>query len=170
MRPLYWARAGERNADRKIRKGVAKAGGASSTVGHVNSLRGACLVQGVLSAVALAEKWPEIAITESHPKALLAVWPDAAEFVKPFGFSTDHERDAALGAYAAFALSSQWPQWPQWMDWMGLEEKLLSAVRRESCVLVSSCMKSDRCATRLAGASHIDQNAEFAKTAENGKK
>lgn len=109
--PLYWARIGERKSDQKIRKAVAKAGGSSSTVGHVNSLRGACLVQGVLSAVGLAEKWPQIAITESHPKALLSVWPEAVEFVKQFEFSTDHERDAALGAYAAFAYLSQWPQW-----------------------------------------------------------
>ena len=117
--PLYWARAGERKSDHKIRKAVAKAGGSPSTVGHVNSLRGACLVQGVLSAVGLAEKWPQIAITESHPKALLSVWPGAVEFVRQFEFSTDHERDAALGAYAAFAFLSQWPKW---VDWVELEE------------------------------------------------
>lgn len=117
--PLYWAQAGERKSDQKIRKAVAKAGGSSSTVSHVNSLRGACLVQGVLSAVGLAEKWPQIAITESHPKALLSVWPGAVKFVRQFEFSTDHERDAALGAYTAFAFLSQWPQW---VDWVELEE------------------------------------------------
>jgi hypothetical protein len=117
--PLYWARSGERKSDQKIRKAVANAGGSSSTVGHVNSLRGACLVQGVLSAVGLTEKWPQIAITESHPKALLSLWPGAVEFVRQFDFSTDHERDAALGAYAAFAFLSQWAQWVDWTEFEG---------------------------------------------------
>lgn len=109
--PLYWSRIGERLSDRKIRTAVNKAGSHSSTVGHVNSLRGACLVQGVLAAVALVEIWPQIAITESHPKALLAVWPDAKSFVQRFDFNNDHERDAALGAYAAFAFNSKWDGW-----------------------------------------------------------
>jgi len=117
--PLYWALSGERKSDQKIRKAVAKAGGSPSTVGHVNSLRGACLVQGVLSAVCLTEKFPQIAITESHPKALLSVWPRAVEFVRQFEFSTDHGRDAAIGAYAAFAFFSQWSQWA---DLVELEE------------------------------------------------
>lgn len=117
--PLYWARNGERKSDIIIRKAVTLAGGNPSTVNHVNSLRGACLVQGVLSAVALSEKWPQIAITESHPKALLFIWPKASEFVSQFKFTTDHERDAALGAYAAFAFLSQWSEW---VDLIKIEE------------------------------------------------
>ena len=117
--PLYWVRTGERKSDQKIRKAVAKAGGSSSTVGHVNSLRGACLVQGVLSAVCLGEKWPQISITEAHPKALLSIWPRAVEFVAQFDFPNDHERDAALGAYAAFAFLSQWSRW---VDCVELED------------------------------------------------
>lgn len=117
--PLYRARNGERKSDQIIREAVTKAGGSSSTVSHVNSLRGACLVQGVLSAVALTEKWPQISITESHPKALLSIWSDTAELIGHFEFTTDHERDAALGAYAAFAFMAKWPGW---IDLLGIEE------------------------------------------------
>lgn len=119
--PLYWARSGERKADQKIRKAVSWAGGSSSTVGHVNSLRGACLVQGVLSVLAFAEKWPRISITESHPKALLSVWPQSLEFLSQLNFCNEHERDAALGAYAAFASLSHWAGW---IDWVKMEEDI----------------------------------------------
>ena len=115
--PLYWVTDGDRKSDKKIRKAVAGNGGSSSTVSHVNSLRGACLVQGVLSAVGLSKKWPQIAITESHPKALLSIWPNAREFVRQYDFSTDHERDAALGAYSACALFSQWNGWVDLLDY-----------------------------------------------------
>lgn len=109
--PLYWVAQGDRLTDQKIRKAVSKAGGHPSTVAHVNSLRGACLVQGILATVALVEIWPKIQVTESHPKALLAVWPPAIEFVSRFSFKTEHERDAALGAYSAFAHQRQLKGW-----------------------------------------------------------
>ena len=108
-------------SDQKIRKAVSKAGGSSSTVGHVNSLRGACLVQGVLSVVALVEKWPNIVITESHPKALLSVWPQAVDFTKKFHFHNEHERDAALGVYAAFASIARLTGW---VDWVSMEKNI----------------------------------------------
>jgi len=114
--PLYWAKSGDRLSDRKIRKAVVKAGFSPGTVNHVNSLRGACLVQGILSAVALSEKWPGIVVTESHPKALLAVWPEANEFVRQFNFFSDHERDAALGAYSAFSHHRKWDGWHDFID------------------------------------------------------
>lgn len=117
--PLFWSRNGERQSDQRIRKAVAKAGGRAATVGHVNSLRGACLVQGILATVALTERWPEILITESHPKALLAVWADARQFVRQHAFHNDHERDAALGAYAALA---GWRKLPGWKNWFDVED------------------------------------------------
>jgi len=41
------------------------------TVQAVNSLRGACLVQGILTAILLRQRVPEIHVSESHPKAVL---------------------------------------------------------------------------------------------------
>ncbi len=119
--PLYWSTTGDRVADVLVRRsirvlGCATAGG---TVQHVNSLRGACLVQGLLTAHMLHDAVPGVRITESHPKALLwlmgiaspcrlptavglAELGDQIAFVSPLG--SEHERDAALGALAAAAL------------------------------------------------------------------
>ena len=110
--PLYtgpWD--GDRKSDKIVRKAVIKVGGHSATVGHVNSLRGACLVQGALSAVKISELWPRTMVTESHPKALLAVYPLATKFMDEFHFKNDHERDAALGAYTAYSFTSKWNGW-----------------------------------------------------------
>ena len=111
--PLFWVQAGDRKADETVRKMVCAAGGKSGTVSHVNSLRGACLVQGVLVTRLAAELWPSAMITEAHPKALLAVSLKAREFasriIRPV--STEHERDAALAAYTAFALATQTDGW-----------------------------------------------------------
>ncbi len=113
--PLYWVYYGDRIADRRIRSAVTAAGGASGTVSHVNSLRGACLVQGVLSVAAIAKRWPSARVTESHPKALLRVWPEAAAFISGWSFGTKHERDAALGAYAAKAFYERSLGWVDWI-------------------------------------------------------
>jgi predicted nuclease with RNAse H fold len=52
------------------------------TVQSVNSLRGAVVVQGIMLAMRLRERHPNLPITETHPKALLvaleldpAPWP-----------------------------------------------------------------------------------------------
>jgi hypothetical protein len=79
------------------------------------SSRGACLVQGILSDIGLRQKWPETHITESHPKALLAVWPPISELIKKFKFSTEHERDAFIGAYAAWQYIERNPSWKNWV-------------------------------------------------------
>jgi hypothetical protein len=113
--PLYWVRKGDRISDKGIRRAVVRAGGHSATVAHVNSLRGACLVQGVLAAESLAQRWPSIRITESHPKALLLVCADAKQFIAELSFRNDHERDAALGAYAALAMCHSLPGWKNWV-------------------------------------------------------
>lgn len=99
--PLYWTRAGDRQSDLSIRKAVSGKGGHSSTVNHVNSLRGACLVQGILTVVAFSEVWPDIMVTESHPKALLIVSPEIKNYISNFKFSNEHERDAFMAALSA---------------------------------------------------------------------
>jgi predicted nuclease with RNAse H fold len=111
--PLFWVTEGDRRADAGIRMRVCAAGGRSGTVGHVNSLRGACLVQGVLAARQIAEEWPFAKVTEAHPKALLLVHLEARQFLADYlpAPPTEHERDAALGAYAAWAFAVQLTGW-----------------------------------------------------------
>jgi len=111
--PLFWVTEGDRKADACIRKLVCAAGGRSGTVGHVNSLRGACLVQGILAARQAADLWPSAAVTEAHPKALLRVYPPASEFLVAHlsNGHTEHERDAALAAFAAWAAVARFEGW-----------------------------------------------------------
>lgn len=115
--PLYWSSREERQSDRRIRRAVLEAGGHSATVAHINSLRGACLVQGVLAAAGLGKRWPNTRVTESHPKALLHVWPKASEFLRlrSTASGSEHERDALLGAYSALQYESQCSGWKDWV-------------------------------------------------------
>lgn len=111
--PLFWVFRGDRKADAKVRTLVCAAGGSSGTVSHVNSLRGACLVQGALAANISHSKWPSAQITEAHPKALLAVSASARNWLAElnFGSEIEHARDAAIAAYSAYALISKFNGW-----------------------------------------------------------
>lgn len=111
--PLFWVPDGDRRSDSCVRKLVCAAGGRSGTVGHVNSLRGACLVQGVLAARQIAETWPSARVTETHPKALLRVHSEAGRFLSGYFLDppTEHERDAALAAYSAWAFTTEATGW-----------------------------------------------------------
>jgi hypothetical protein len=111
--PLHWTWTGDRCADLAVRRLVRRAGRSPSTVNHVNSLRGACLAQGIMLAHRVQAEWPEAQITEAHPKALLQVHAGAvafAESLRSLGM-LDPTRDAALAAYAAEALISRRPDW-----------------------------------------------------------
>jgi predicted nuclease with RNAse H fold len=111
--PLYWVREGDRKADADIRKRICVVGGKSGTVSHVNSLRGACLVQGILAAHQVVETWPDVIVTEAHPKALLLIHPAAGQFLASYlpNAPTEHQRDAALAAYTAWAVATQFSGW-----------------------------------------------------------
>lgn len=111
--PLFWSSAGDRLADRYVRRSVCGAGGSSGTVAHVNSLRGACLVEGAIAARLAFEEWPNSSITEAHPKALLAVSSHAREFGERTALTSEghHIRDAALGALAALAMLERPAGW-----------------------------------------------------------
>ena len=100
--PLMWSRSGRRSADVRVRNAIRKAGAphVGGTVQEVNSLRGACLVQGFLAAIELREHFPGLPLTEAHPKALRWLCMEAREFIS----SSEHERDAALSAFTAWAL------------------------------------------------------------------
>jgi predicted nuclease with RNAse H fold len=110
--PLFWVQQGYRRADAHIRKRVVAAGGRSGTVSAVNSLRGACLAQGILVAWLAAGLWPNALVTEAHPKALRQLDADARRFVDEQGMlANEHPRDAALAAFAAWAATTFHPGW-----------------------------------------------------------
>jgi hypothetical protein len=100
--PLLWARWGVRHCDVVVRKAIAYAGSRSpaGTVQSVNSLRGAFIAGGFLAAIELRERLGSIPISEAHPKALLWLCPEASSISLP----TEHERDAAIGAFSAWAI------------------------------------------------------------------
>ncbi len=126
--PLFWVSSGDRMADRILRGelrelGVPSPGG---TVQAVNSLRGACLVQGIMTGVLLRDRYPSLPITESHPKALLWLLRLANQRQHPAGIllsampqfrvpdvkgATDHERDAAVATLSAWAMLSRPVGW-----------------------------------------------------------
>ena len=97
--PLYWARNGlDREADIYVREQI-KAAGGNSGVLTVNSLMGACLIQGAMLAQQIEHKYPRCLITETHPKALLDCKPQClADIVNGY---TEDERDAVISAWAA---------------------------------------------------------------------
>jgi predicted nuclease with RNAse H fold len=126
--PLFWNPAGDRHADQLVRNAITRLGSPGGTVGAVNSLRGACLIQGILVAMMCQQKIDKrVSITESHPKALLwligkatrerrpsnIALSDLTDYVSGSGMqgASDHERDAVLGAFAAFAMESRRTGW-----------------------------------------------------------
>ena len=126
--PLFWVADGDRKADKSVRSAMKRLGAKNvgGTVQQVNSLRGACLSQGVMAAHLLRREVPEIRITESHPKALLWLLNVATikrpvveicighlgDFIESKSLSlSDHERDAALGAVAAWAMINRRSGW-----------------------------------------------------------
>ena len=117
--PMWWSsrETAGRKADERIRK---KYGIRSGTVQSANSLRGAALVGGAMLAFRIREKFPDIRITETHPKALLcALELDETGFAKRFKIPTgwrikdgrtEDERDALIGAVCAReGFEGRWP-------------------------------------------------------------
>ncbi len=106
--PLWWCsgRSSDRRADQWIRETYGLSGGQVQTA---NSLRGSALVQGALFVERMREKYPDVPVTESHPKALLVAidspsWDKVCEkYQLDFDgkVKAEHERDAALAAIAA---------------------------------------------------------------------
>ena len=106
--PMWWSavRGGGRLADSRLRSAY---GIPSGTVQSVNSLKGAALVGGALLASTLRDKFPDLMVTESHPKALLQAksldHADAAAVSMHFGvdgaWDDEHQRDAVIAAVCA---------------------------------------------------------------------
>ena len=74
--PLFYSRSTKRHVDMLVRRAMKRAGSKSvSSVMSPNSLAGACLVQGILIATELRERFPELAISEwgiGHTSCILA--------------------------------------------------------------------------------------------------
>lgn len=121
--PMFWSLGASRDADNRVRRAVLNRGGSSGTVQAVNSLRGACLAQGLLAAHLLRLEAPSLPITEAHPKAVL--WHlgilsptrrkgkglaelDAANLIARGASQTEaqdeHVRDAVVSAVGAWAM------------------------------------------------------------------
>ncbi len=120
--PMFWSMGGGRAADGWLRKALRDTGFETpgGTVQEVNSLRGACLVQGVLLGWYLrkANKTCCAEITEAHPKALEHLLTKRPEHSDTLGMARDlkkglgsHERDATLCAVAAWAMIGELPGW-----------------------------------------------------------
>jgi hypothetical protein len=124
--PLFWRPDGDRVVDRVVRENLKGLGGQVGTVNHVNSLRGACLVQGMVAAILLRGHRPNLPVSESHPKAMLWLLKiaqardsvDVISFANLQAFfagstngASNHERDAALGALCAWAMLNQPQGW-----------------------------------------------------------
>jgi Protein of unknown function (DUF429) len=123
--PLFWVACDDRRVDQLVRAAVRRRGGRTSTVQHVNSLRGACLVQGVLAGMLLRRRFAGVPISEAHPKAYLWVSGTAQPGQPPstIGLSNlsefqisgighaDHVRDAAIATLSGWALVHRPPGW-----------------------------------------------------------
>ena len=122
--PLFWGKKGNRAIDAILRQALKRSNFPTpgGTVQEVNSLRGACLVQGVLLAKYLRETWNP-PITETHPKALQHLLrhsgqPEMTELARLTEGLEDreHERDATLSAIGAWAMYKKLPGWQNLYD------------------------------------------------------
>lgn len=106
--PLTWSRGAGRRVDHLLRQQIRDAGAKSAegTVQHVNSLRGACVTQGMMAAVLLREKYAGLPLSEAHPKAWLYLSGSGAG--SPEG---QDERDATNACLSAWAMVRQPPDW-----------------------------------------------------------
>jgi hypothetical protein len=119
--PMFWVFDGSREADRHIRAVIGRLGAPSpvGTVQHFNSLRGACVIQGLLVLKLLRQLYPNLPVTEAHPKALLWFMDIARKDFRPAmvklndikeidvtraDIRSEDERDAVLGAFTAQAM------------------------------------------------------------------
>lgn len=104
--PLWWCSgvSGLRKADQWIRDEYQLP---NRNVQAVNSLWGSVLVQGMMFVTRIRELFPDVGVTETHPKALLKAlrvddWGDfSRKFLVNVPIRSDHERDAIISAVAA---------------------------------------------------------------------
>ena len=115
--PMFWHKTGDREVDGFLRE-EAKLRGCPhpwGTIQAVNSLRGACLVQGILLGKDLCkQQWFDAPITEANSKALRWLKPATFYYIQRLTEGegkSDHERDATLAAYGAWAMHKDLYGW-----------------------------------------------------------
>lgn len=91
--PLFWQPSG-REIDRELH------------ALHLNSLRGGCLVQGLLVGRELKATFPKIRLTEVYPKMLIDYLNTGPKI-----WNNEHEQDAFLAAIAAWAMIEKKSGW-----------------------------------------------------------
>ena len=104
--PLWWSSglSSDRYADQWLRKRYGLSGGQVQTA---NSLRGAALVQGAMFVHRVRQHFPNVCVTETHPKAVVIALEAGnwSAFSHRFGLTaaigSEHERDAFIAAAAA---------------------------------------------------------------------
>ena len=115
--PMFWSGKGNREIDDLISKEIKKGGSSGKgkpRVLAVNSLWGSVVVQGILLADRLYQMY-EPKITETHPKALLYLLRelkqdgDLNQLIA--GLRSEHERDAVVSAYVAWAMLNGFGGW-----------------------------------------------------------
>ena len=115
--PMFWGGKGNREIDDIISKEIKRGGSLGEgkpRVLAVNSLWGSVVVQGLLLANRLYQMY-EPKITETHPKALLYLLGELKQdeemnqLIK--GSRSEHERDAVVSAYAAWAMLGGFGGW-----------------------------------------------------------
>ena len=114
--PMFWSKTGGREVDPIIREAIKRSWTVAlhqASVQHVNALRGACLVQGVLLGSYLHQEFNAVPITEAHPKALLWLLcpKESAQLTQLTNGRSEHERDAVLAAFAAWSMHRRTPGW-----------------------------------------------------------
>ena len=115
--PMFWTRDGSRKVDDVIRAELKEKGFPPNKIGgtvqQVNSLQGACVAQGLLLADQLYGMY-QLQITEAHPTAsfyLLGQLKQDEEIKELTAGLTDHQFDATISAYAAWAMLKKFPGW-----------------------------------------------------------
>jgi predicted nuclease with RNAse H fold len=106
--PLWWSSgpSGDRQADQWLRRTYGLSGGQVQTA---NSLRGAALVQGAMFVHRVRQLFPDVGVTETHPKAVWTIlkvdnWNSfSTQFLLNVTIHAEqkHERDAIISAVAA---------------------------------------------------------------------
>jgi hypothetical protein len=139
--PMFWAVDGDRESDHLVREAIRCLGARSpgGTVQSFNSLRGACVIQGFLILKLLRRLYPDLPITEAHPKALLwlmgiarrnhgpetiAIKDIEGFIIEKVGFDLEDKekdkRDAILGAFTAQMMIRNKSDW---VDLLEYEDK-----------------------------------------------
>ena len=114
--PLLWSNAGNRDVDQQLRNALNALNNNPFPIPRVialNALWGAVTVQGVLVAHHVAVAWPNVDLTESHPRALRCLLhahgqPATVNMVNQLTAGLDdHQLDATLAAVSAWAARHQ---------------------------------------------------------------